>query len=255
MDAVDLNCDAGEGFGPWRMGDDAALLDVVTTVNVACGMHAGDPVTMTRTVDLAAARGVAVGAHPGYDDLRGFGRRRILGDAPEDVAALVLYQVGALRALAGARGVPVGHAKLHGALNNVAAVDIELAAAIAAALAAYDADLAWLVPSGSAMAVAGERAGLRVVHEAFCDRGYAADGTLMPRAQPGAVLDDPAAIAARAVSMVRDQSVVAGDGSRIPLRTESLCVHGDGRDAASVARAVRRALEGAGIAVRSFARR
>lgn len=252
---VDLNCDAGEGFGPWRMGDDAALLDVVTTVNVACGFHAGDPLIMRRTVAMAADRGVAIGAHPGTNDLWGFGRRGVTGERPEDLATMVVYQIGALQAVAEVEGASVAHVKLHGALSNAAAVDAELATAFGAALHALDPTLAWLVPSGSEMEAAGAAAGLRTVSEVFADRAYDDDGDLVSRRVPGAVLHDPADVAARAVAMVREGAVVSTNGRRVSLRVESVCVHGDTPGAVESARAVRRALEGAGIEVRSFAGR
>ena len=251
--AVDLNCDAGEGFGPWRMGDDDALLDVVTTVNIACGFHAGDPLIMRRTVASAVARGVAIGAHPGPNDLWGFGRRGVAGERPDDLATMVVYQVGALVAIAAGEGAAVSHVKLHGALSAAAAADGELAAAIAAALRRLDPALAWLVPSGSAMEAAGAGEGLRTVREAFADRAYAADGRLLDRGLPGAVLAEPDAIATRAVAMVRDGGVQASGGEWIPLAVESICVHGDSPGAVAAARAVRRALEGDSVAVRPFA--
>ena len=249
---VDLNSDIGEGFGPWRMGDDAALLDVVTSANVACGFHAGDPVIMDRTVALAAERGVAVGAHPGINDLWGFGRRSLAGDRPDDLAAMVAYQVGALGAIAWRRGVRIGHVKLHGALSAAASTDADLAAAVATTLRAVDPSLVWLVPAGSAMAVAGTAAGLRVAHEVFADRGYDDAGGLMDRSLPGAVLDDPEEIAARAVAMVLDGAVPTASNRRLLLPFDSICVHGDTPGAVAAARAVRAALESAGVGVSPF---
>ena len=252
---VDLNADLGEGYGPWRMGDDEVLLEVVTTANVACGFHAGDPLIMRRTVAAAAARGVAVGAHPGLNDLWGFGRRQISGQRPEDLATMVVYQVGALRAVAAVEGATIGHVKLHGALSNTAAVDGELAAAIAAALHALDSRLTWLVPSGSAIAAAAQMAGLEAVAEAFPDRGYDDDGNLLPRAHPQSLIIDPYEVAARAVAMAEAGAVVSISGRRLNLAVDSLCVHGDGPKAVDAARAVRRALADAGIGVASFLRR
>jgi 5-oxoprolinase (ATP-hydrolysing) subunit A len=250
---VDLNCDAGEGFGPWRMGDDEALLDVVTTVSIACGFHAGDPLIMRRTVAQAAERGVSVGAHPGTNDLWGFGRRGVLGERPADLATMVLYQVGALRAVAAMEGAAVTHVKLHGALSNAAAVDAELAGALADALHGLEPRLAWLVPAGSAMEAAGASAGLTTVSEVFADRGYDRRGNLVDRRRPGALLTDPDAAAARAVAMVRDGTVSSVDGWALHLRAESVCVHGDTPGAVDCARAVRHALEAAGVVVRPFA--
>ena len=246
---VDLNCDAGEGFGPWRMGDDQALLDVVTTVNVACGLHAGDPLIMARTVRLACQRGVSVGAHPGPNDLWGFGRRSVAGEPVDDLARLVAYQVGALLGVAAGEGARVTSVKLHGSLSNRAAVDAQLADAVANAIRAVDASLIWLVPAGSAMVQAGERAGLRVASEVFADRAYDDDGNLVPRAQPGAVISDAATCARRAVRMVVDGGIESASGRRVQLRADSVCVHGDTPGAVEAARAVRAALESAGVEV------
>jgi UPF0271 protein len=250
---VDLNCDAGEGYGPWRMGDDAALLDVVTTVNVACGLHAGDPLIMARTVRLAAGRGVAIGAHPGPNDLWGFGRRDVSAEPADELATLVAYQVGALQAVAAQQGARVTSVKLHGALSNRAAVDGALAAAVAASIRAVDASLVWLVPAGSAMVAAAERAGLRCAAEAFADRAYDDDGNLVPRNVGGAVISDPQQCAARAVRMVVDGAVESHHGRRVALRADSVCVHGDTPGAVAAARAVRAALEAAGVEVAAFA--
>jgi len=244
---VDLNCDAGEGH------DDAALLDVATTVNVACGMHAGDPLTMARTVRLARDRGVAIGAHPGPSDREGFGRRDLSSEAVGDLATLVAYQVGALQAIAAQEGARVTSVKLHGSLSNRAAVDGALADAVARSIGAVDATLIWLVPAGSAMVGAGERAGLRVASEVFADRAYDDDGNLVSRARLGAVIDDPATCAARAVRMVVDGGIESVGGRRIALRAESVCVHGDTPGAVAAARAVRQALEAAGVELRAFA--
>lgn len=249
---VDLNSDLGEGFGPWRMGDDDALLDIVTTANVACGFHAGDPLIMRRTVAMAAERGVAVGAHPGLNDLWGFGRRRMPGERPDELATMVVYQVGALAAIAAAEGVALGHVKLHGALGNAAAVDGDLAGALAEALRRLDPDLAWLVPSGSAMATAAAAAGLTAVSEAFADRGYDGAGNLVSRDHPQALITAPTDVAARAVAMVRDGAITAVDGTRVALTVESLCVHGDSAGAVASARAVRAGLEEAGVTVAAF---
>ena len=247
MRRVDLNCDAGEGFGPWRMGDDAALLDVVTTVNIACGMHAGDPLIMARTVRMAQQRGVGVGAHPGPNDLWGFGRRGVAGEPPEDLATLVAYQVGALQAVAAQEGAQVTSVKLHGALSNAAAVDAALAAAVARTLRAVDSTLIWLVPAGSAMVAAAEGAGLRIASEVFADRAYDDDGNLVSRRLPGAVIADPAVCARRAVQMVVDGAIESAGGRRLAMRADTVCVHGDTPGAVESARAVRAALEAAGV--------
>jgi UPF0271 protein len=250
---VDVNSDLGEGFGPWRMGDDEQLLQVVTTASIACGFHAGDPVIMARTVALARRHGVAVGAHPGHLDLYGFGRRRITGEPPEELATMVVYQVGALGAIAAREGVRLGHVKLHGALSNAAAVDEALAGAVAEAICALDPTLSWLVPSGSEMAAAAQRCGLRAVHEVFADRGYDDAGDLLPRDRPGALLTDTGEVVERALRIVEEGAVVSASGRVLPLPCDSLCVHGDTPGALATARALRAALEAAGVTVRSFA--
>jgi UPF0271 protein len=234
------------------MGDDAALLDIVTTANVACGLHAGDPLIMRRTVGMAVERGVVIGAHPGPMDLWGFGRRSVAGERPEDLATIVVYQVGALRAIADMEGARVGHAKLHGALSNAAAVDAELAGAIASALSRFDPRLRCLAPSGSAMAAAAAAHGMRVVNEVFADRAYLGSGELMPRSRAGAVISDPGEVAARAARMLEAGAVRAEDGTMLALPVDSICVHGDTPGAVAAARAVRAAIEAAGHAVAAF---
>lgn len=249
---IDLNADLGEGFGAWRAGDDDALLALVSSANVACGFHAGDPVVMRRTVEAAAARGVAVGAHPGYPDLLGFGRRD-LAASPDEVTAYVLYQVGALAAFCAAAGTRLRYVKPHGALYNRAARDPATARAVAEGVRLADPSLVVLGLAGSHLVRAAEEAGLRAAAEAFVDRGYLADGSLVPRGQPGATLHDPEAVAARAVRMVREGAVTAADGAELVVRPHSLCVHGDNPDAPAILAAVRAALAGAGIAVAPFA--
>jgi UPF0271 protein len=246
--AVDLNCDLGEGFGVWPVGQDEALLEVVTSANVACGFHAGDPDVMLRTVRQAKELGVAVGAHPGYPDLRGFGRREMaLG--PDEIYADTLYQIGALAAVCRAAGVPLQHVKPHGALGNRAFRDRGAATAIAAAVRDFSGDL-WLVAYGGELARAGEAAGLRVAHEVYADRAYRSDGSLVPRGEPGAVLEEAGAIAERAVRMVLAGEVLAVTGERVPLVPQTICVHGDTPSAAAMAAALRGALTAAGAAVR-----
>lgn len=246
---IDLNADVGESLGPWSMGDDAALIPLVTSVNVACGFHAGDPRIIERTVGLAVAAGAAIGAHPGYPDLVGFGRRD-LAMVPADLEAAIVYQVGAVAAFARAAGTELRHVKAHGALYNRAAVDPETAAAVAGAVRRCSPDLVLVGLAGSELLRAGVDAGLRVAAEAFPDRAYERDGTLRSRSLPGAVLTDGDAIAERAVRMARDGVVIAADGSRVRLRADTLCLHGDAPGAVEHARAVRAALEAAGIAVR-----
>jgi UPF0271 protein len=250
---IDLNADLGEGFGAW--GDaaaDEALLGIVTSANVACGFHAGDPVIMRRVCAQAVERGVAIGAQVSYRDLVGFGRRRI-EVAPADLTADVLYQLGALDGFARAAGGTVGYLKPHGALYSAAATDTGQAGALVEALLAWDRPLPVLTLPGSALARAAEAAGLTVVAEAFCDRGYRPDGSLVPRDQPGALLRDPAAIADRALALVTTGTLRAVDGSRLAVRPGSLCVHGDTPGAVEIARAVRDRLAGAGIELAPFA--
>jgi UPF0271 protein len=235
------------------MGDDEALLDVVTTVNVACGLHAGDPLIMARTVRMAGRRGVGVGAHPGPNDLWGFGRRDVSREPVGELATLVAYQVGALQAVAAQEGARVTSVKLHGSLSNRAALDDALAAAVAQTIRAVDQALIWLVPAGSAMVQAGERAGLRVASEVFADRAYDDAGNLVSRSQPGAVISDPQQCAERAVRMVVDGGIDSIGGRRVELRADSVCVHGDTAGAVDAARAVRAALEAAGVEVAPLA--
>lgn len=249
---IDLNADLGESFGPWVLGDDDAMLDLVTSANVACGFHAGDPTTLRRTVAGAAARGVVVGAQVGYRDLAGFGRRR-LDVAPDDLEADVLYQLGALEAMCRVAGTRVAYVKPHGALYSTVAVDEVQAGAVVAAVAAYDPSLPVLGLPGSVLLRRAAEAGLTPVAEAFADRGYDADGRLVPRREPGALVHDPAEVAARVVRMVRDGVVVAVDGTEVPVDARSVCVHGDTPGAVAVATAVRTALAGAGVDLAPFA--
>lgn len=239
---IDLNSDVGESFGAYRLGDDEALLPLITSANLACGLHAGDPVVMARTVQLAKQFGVAIGAHPGYPDLQGFGRREMTL-APDEVEALVLYQLGALYALARAEGVELAHVKPHGALYNQAARDRALAGAVARAVARFSRGLILVGLAGSRLIEAGLEAGLRAAAEGFPDRAYNPDGMLISRRLPGAVLESPEAIAAHAVQLAVD-GVVAG-AERLPVQT--LCLHGDHPAAVASARAVRRALAERGV--------
>ncbi|MGL5865748.1 MAG: LamB/YcsF family protein [Dermatophilaceae bacterium] len=249
---VDLNADLGESFGAWVLGDDAAMLDIVTSANVACGFHAGDASTIRRTVAQAAERGVVVGAQVGYRDLAGFGRRRLDMD-PADLAADVLYQVGALEAMCRAAGTRVAYVKPHGALYHAAAADESVAHAIIDAIVAYHSGLAVLGLPGSALLRAAAGAGLAAVTEAFADRGYRADGSLMPRGTPGALLHEPDDVAARVVRLATENVVTSADGTALPLDARSLCIHGDTPGAVAIGRAVRAALERAGVSVRPFA--
>ncbi len=252
MLTMDLNSDLGESFGDWRMGDDAAMLEIVSSANVACGFHAGDPAGILRTLQGAAKQGVAVGAHVGYPDLVGFGRRN-MDVASADLRALVMYQIGALQALARAAGVKVTYVKPHGALYNTIAQNQRQAADVIAAMQMAAPELALVVLAGSPLAGWAKDAGLRVVAEAFADRAYTNQGTLVPRSQAGAVLHDEALVAARMVRLVREGVVEAIDGTITPVQADSICVHGDSPGAVAMARAVRAALEREGIAVRAFA--
>jgi UPF0271 protein len=252
MARIDLNADVGESFGAWAMGADAELLALVTSANVACGFHAGDPMVMDRTVALAVRAKVALGAHPSHPDLRGFGRRAIQAD-PADIERDVLYQVGALQAFARAHGARVVHVKPHGALYNQAAEDEAVARAIARGVVRADAKLILVgLASTTVMRRAAEAEGLRFAAEAFADRRYTPRGTLVSRREPGAVLHDPAQAAAQAVKIATEGRVVAIDGTEVEVRADTLCLHGDNPAAVANAAAVRGALESAGVSVRSL---
>jgi 5-oxoprolinase (ATP-hydrolysing) subunit A len=245
---VDLNADVGESFGPWTLGQDRALFPYITSANIACGFHAGDAGVMRATVELAREHGVAVGAHPGFPDLQGFGRRE-MRLSPREVEDLVVYQIGALAAVAAAQGVALRHVKVHGALYNMAAADRALADAVARATAAVDHALVLLGLPGSELIRAGEQVGLVTASEVFADRAYRSDGSLVPRRQAGALIEDEAAVSARAVAMVRAQAVVAQDGTCVPLKVDTICLHGDTPGAARLAARVREALRAAAIDV------
>ncbi|MFD2092694.1 LamB/YcsF family protein [Blastococcus deserti] len=249
---MDLNSDLGEGFGQWTLGDDDALLDVVTSANVACGFHASDPSIMRRVCARAVGSGVAIGAQVGYRDLPGFGRR-FIDIEPDALTADVLYQIGALEAFARVAGSRVRYVKPHGALYNAIVHHEEQAAAVVAAVVAYDRTLPVLGLPGSAwLRLAGD-AGLRVVHEAFADRAYTPEGTLVSRRLPGAVLHDPDEIARRCVAMAAGEPIQDVEGGSLTLRPESICVHGDTPGAVGIARTVREALTAAGVALTPFA--
>ncbi len=251
--SIDLNADVGEGFGRWSLGDEDSLFSTATSVNVACGFHAGDPRVMDRAVSLAVRSGTAIGAHPGYWDLRGFGRREMTAE-PDEVENDVLYQVGALAAFARSHGVSLVHVKPHGALYNQGARDAALAGAIARGVKRADEGLVLVgLASSAVMRRAAEDAGLRFAGEAFADRAYEADGSLVSRRETGAVLSEPAAAARQAVRLAREGRVTAHDGQDVVLQAETLCIHGDTPGAATIARAVRAALESAGVAVRPLA--
>ncbi|WP_433530763.1 LamB/YcsF family protein [Micromonospora sp. CA-263727] len=248
---MDLNADLGEGFGVWRLGDDEALLDLITSANVACGFHAGDPSTMRRVCATAVERGVAVGAQVGYRDLAGFGRRHIAYDFAE-LRDEVLYQLGALNAFCRAYRTRVRYLKPHGALYHAAACEELPAAALVAAIGDYDHELPLLCPSGSVLAQLAQGAGLRVVAEGFADRNYLPNGQLVPRSAPDALVTDPQEVARRAVRMAAERTVVAVDGSVIPCGVESICLHGDSPGAVAAAELVRATLIDAGITPTPF---
>ena len=245
---IDLNCDLGESFGAWRMGEDEALLAVVSSANIACGFHGGDPDIMRRTVALAAERGVAIGAHVSLPDLQGFGRRE-MAVTPAETYALTLYQIGALHAFAQAAGSRLSHVKPHGALYNMAARDLTLATAIAEAVRDFSPRLRLVGLAGSALIDAGESAGLPVAAEAFADRRYRADGSLQPRREPDAVIADSAEAVAQAVAIAREGRVRAVDGSVVALHADTLCLHGDNPHAVASSRLLRQALEAAGLRI------
>jgi UPF0271 protein len=251
MAGIDLNADLGEGFGVWSLGDDDAMLEIVTSANVACGFHAGDPAGLLRVCRSAAERGVRIGAQVSYRDLAGFGRR-FIDVAPEDLVADVVYQIGALGAIADAAGSTVSYVKPHGALYNTIVTNHEQAAAVAEAVGLVDPGLPVLGMTGSALFEEATRRGLDTVAEAFADRAYQPDGRLVSRREPGAVLHDPAQIAARVVTMVSAGQITAIDGTLIAVSVESVCVHGDSPGAVQIATAVRDHLTGAGIEIRSF---
>ena len=249
--SVDLNADLAEGFGVWELGDDNAMLDIVTSANLACGFHAGNPIGLARTCRAAAERGVRIGAQVGYFDLAGFGRRRIEVD-PAELTADVVYQIGALQALARAAGSELAYVKPHGALYNTIVDDREQARAVTQAVHAVDPDLPVLGLAGSVFFDEADQLGLRTVAEAFADRAYRPDGRLVSRREPGAVLHDADLIADRVSTMVTSGRVTAVDGSAIDIEVESVCVHGDSPGAVAIAGAVRRALLATGIELAAF---
>ncbi|WP_028245775.1 LamB/YcsF family protein [Pseudoclavibacter soli] len=250
MTAIDLNSDMGESFGRWSLGDDDAMLDIVTSANIACGFHAGDPIGLVHTVKAAAARGVVVGAHPAYRDLAGFGRRAMDVASPE-LTADVLYQIAALDGIARSAGTRMRYVKPHGGLYNRIAVDPVQSAAVVEAVREYDDSLAVMALAGSVFAQVAEQAGLRVIAEAFADRGYQPDGTLVSRRDAGAVLSDADAVGERIVRLAQDGTLVAIDGSVLHLNADSVCVHSDSPGALAMAGAVRDRLQQADIAIRS----
>jgi len=251
--AIDLNCDMGESYGAWRMGNDEAVLQFVSSANVACGFHGGDPSTMRKTVAAAVARQVAVGAHPSLPDLVGFGRR-VMQITPQEAYDMVVVQVGALAAVAATQGTRLHHVKAHGALYNMAAKDMGLAQAICRAVRDVDPGLVLYGLAGSALVQAAQDVGLRAAHEVFADRSYQDDGSLTPRSHPDAMIEDADTAVAQVLRMVRDGVVRSVNGRDVPVRADTLCIHGDQPNAPVFARALSDALAAAGIEVRAMPR-
>lgn len=250
-ESVDLNADMGESFGPWKMGDDEALLDTVTSANIACGFHAGDPDVMARTMRLAVEKGVGIGAHPGFADLQGFGRRRMQVPTAS-LQNSIRYQLGSAQSMARAAGGEVRHFKLHGALSNMASEDEELARALYEAALSVAPDVILVVLAATPMEKAARDLDCRWAGEIFADRAYNDDATLVDRRLPGAMIRDPDVAASRIVEMARADAIIAESGKRIPTRVDTICVHGDNAEAVALARRVREGLEQAGVAVRMF---
>ena len=248
---VDLNADLGESFGPWVMGRDAELLDIISSANVACGFHASDPDVMAKTMRLAGEKGVSLGAHPGFADLQGFGRRRIRLSASE-LANLVTYQIGAAQAMARAAGHDLHHVKLHGALANMCSEDIEMARACYAAVQAIAPDLRIMVLAETAQQAAAQELGLQWRGEIFGDRAYNDDATLVDRSLPGAVIHDAVRAGPRIAEMVREGAIITESGKRIPARIDTVCLHGDTAEAVELAQSIRTELQSAGIEIKRF---
>ncbi len=248
---INLNADLGESFGPWKMGDDSALLQIVKSANVACGFHAGDPTVMQETVRLAIAQGVSIGAHPSYPDLQGFGRR-VMQMSAKDLESTLIYQIGALQAIAAAEGGRVTHVKPHGALHNVACADHAVACTVVNAVRKLDPTMILLVPAHSILAKAAEDTGQPVRYEVFADRTYLDDGQLTPRSREGAVIHDSQRCVDHVLRMINAQAIVSASGLHLPCRIDSICVHGDGVEAVATANAIRLALEAAGYTLESL---
>jgi 5-oxoprolinase (ATP-hydrolysing) subunit A len=250
---IDLNADAGESFGAWKLGDDEGLFDFISTVNVACGFHAGDPLTMQQTLELAKRKRVAVGAHPGYPDLVGFGRR-VIAATPEQVYADVLYQISALAGFARVVGLPLRHLKAHGALANKSWKNVETAHAVAKATRDFDVKLPLMVLPKTLLETEALKLGVPVVLEAFPERAYLNNAQLAPRSMKDSSIHDPSEAARRAVMMVKEKRIEALDGGWVELEVQSLCIHGDNPHAVEIAKAVRLALEAEGITIQTFSR-
>lgn len=249
MTTIDLNADMGESFGAWNMGDDAALLDIVTSANIACGFHAGDPSVMMKTVTLAKSKGVGIGAHPGFDDLRGFGRRRITGIPLADLHAMIAYQIGAMQGIARTVGATVAHVKIHGALSNMMSEEPALAQAGAQAVFDTAPELIWMGMATTPLETEGRKLGLKVAPEIYADRAYAEDGTLARRGTEGAMIHDPDIAADNVLRMIDEQAVITREGKRIPTKPASICVHGDNPGAVRMAEQLRERIEKAGVKI------
>jgi UPF0271 protein len=249
---IDLNSDMGESFGAWKMGEDEAMLDVITSANVACGFHGGDPDVMFQTAKLAKAKGVAVGAHPGFNDLHGFGRRVIRGNSMAEIERLVGYQIGAMQAMALMAGHKVTHVKAHGALGNLSNDEDDFAMAVGRAIKGVDPTLVYVAMPGLATERAAVQLGLPYVCEVFADRTYEDSGNLTPRKKPGAVIHDAELAAARVLAMVEEQAITTTTGRKLKAKIETVCVHGDNPAAVALARGIRQTLEAKGITIRPF---
>lgn len=253
MASIDLNCDMGESFGAYTMGDDKAMLELITTASIACGFHAGDPVVMRKTILMAKERGVAIGAHPSFMDLYGFGRRRISGERPEDLEAQLIYQIAAIRGMAEALGWPITHVKTHGSLGNMAAEDAILADVCVRSVAVVDPSLVFVTLPYSETMKAAEKVGLRIACEIYADRTYTDEGRLTPRSEVGAVIHDPRQSVDQVLSMVRDGFIPTTGGGKLPVEATTLCMHGDTPGAVGMAAALREALVAEGVTIAPFA--
>lgn len=251
---LDFNCDMGESFGAWTIGDDAAMLELVSTANVACGFHAGDPSVMRRTIRLAKEKGVSVGAHPSFNDLYGFGRRRISGERPEDLEAQLIYQIAAVQGMCAAEGHRMTHVKTHGSLGNMAAVDADLAALCVRAVKLVDPSLVYVSLPYSETYAAAEKAGLEVACEIYADRSYTDAGELTPRSEPDAVIHDPQKSLDQVLEMVINGVIPTTGGKRLPVEPATLCVHGDTPGATGIAARLRAALEDRGVVIAPFSK-
>jgi UPF0271 protein len=249
LDRIDINCDMGESFGVYTLGRDAEVMEYISSANIACGWHAGDPMVMEQTVRLAREKEVAVGAHPGYPDLMGFGRRH-MKLTPREIENYLLYQIGALFAFARVHGLPLQHVKAHGALGNEAFVDLEVSKTIARAAARFSEKIIFVALAGTVMVQAAKEVGVRFVEEVYADRVYNPDGTLQSRKRAGSVIHDPEKAAGQALTMVQEGYVIAHDGTKVRVRPETLCIHGDTPHAVAILQRVREALQKASIAVK-----